>query len=472
MSARVTVKGGDRRKDAPMLGRTRRIAALTMAAAAAMGAIAAAPTSASAQTLIRDAEIERTIDDLSRPIFEAAGVAPDSITILINSDPTLNAFVFGGRNMVFNTGLLTRIQSPEALMSVIAHETGHITGGHLTRRAINAQNLQGPAAIGLVLAVLAGVATGSAEVGIAGALGSQSALARSFLAYTRGEEASADQAGVSYMERAGVDPAFALDVLEIFRGQEVFQAGSVDPYALTHPLSSDRLALLADRAAQSPAKGGRLDDETRYWHTRMRAKISAFLNRPERTLNQLERESQPNNEINMLRRAVALHLLPDPNGALRAIDSLIELRPDDPFYHELKGQILFESGRGAEAVAPYERAVALAPDEPLIRGGLGRALLALGDPARDAEALATLEEALRGGAAEPSLLRDLAVAYARQGEEGKAALATAERFAVSGQSKDALRHSRRALDQLPVGSPGWLKADDIRAVAERTLSDK
>lgn len=160
------------------------------------------------------------------------------------------------------------------------------------------------------------------------------------------------------------------------------------------------------------------------------------------------------------------------SAALEAVDKLIELRPEDPYYWELKGQILFESSRGVEAVEPYRRAVALAPNEPLLRGGLGRALLALNDPALDAEALETLESATRGDVAgEPGVLRDLAVAYARAGEEGKAALATAERVSYSGSPRDTLRHARRALDLLPRGSPGWLRADDIRAVSERALAD-
>lgn len=438
---------------------------------AAAVVLVAAATSASGQSLIRDAEIESTLQRLSQPVFDAAGIAPGTIEILINADGSLNAFVFGGRNMVFNTGLLTRLERPEALMSVIAHETGHITGGHLTRRAVNARNLQGPAAAGLLLSVLAGVAAGAPDVAVAGALGSNNALRRSFLAYSRGEEASADQAGATYLENAGVDPAYALEVLKIFRGQEVFQAGRVDPYVLTHPLSRERLALLEERAATTRAKGGRVSTELAYWHLRMRAKLAAFLSRPARTLAALETEPQPDNEINMMRRAIALHLLPDPGGALIAVDRLIEMRPDDPYYHELKGQILFESGRAAEAVGPYRRASELAPQEALIRGGLGRVLLSLNDPSKDGEALAALEDALRQGAAEPSILRDAATAYARAGEEGKAALATAERYALVGESRLALRQARRAIDQLPVGSPGWLKADDIRAVAERLLSD-
>ncbi|MEL7462572.1 MAG: M48 family metalloprotease [Pseudomonadota bacterium] len=442
--------------------------ALISLAAAAI----ALPLSAGAafsQTLIRDAEIERTLSRLTNPILDAAGLQRNAVDVFIVSDPNLNAFVFGGRNMVFNTGLLARIDRPEALMSVIAHETGHITGGHLTRRAVNAENLQGPATVGLLLALIAGAAAGSPELAIAGAAGSEAAARRSFLAYTRAEEASADQAGATYLERAGIDPAYALDVLRIFRGQEVFQAGNVDPYALTHPLSAERIALLQDRAASTTARGGRVSEDLAYWHLRMRAKLSAFLSRPNRTLSQLEEAEEPESEISRLRRAIALHLLPDPPAALAEIDELIALRPEDPFYWELKGQIYFESGRAAEAVEPYRKAVSLAPEEPLIRGGLGRALLAADGPGDADEALTELELANRGGGANPSILRDLALAHARAGDNARASLATAERYALQGASRDALIHARRALDQLPVGSPGWLRADDIRAVAERAI---
>ena len=371
--------------------------------------------------------------------------------------------------MVFNTGLLIRLKTPESLMAVMAHEAGHITGGHLTRRAVNAQNLQGAAAVGAVLAILAGAAAGSSDVAVAGALGAQGAARRALLAYTRGEESAADQAGATYLEGAGVDPGAMLDVLQLFRGQEVFQAGVVDPYALTHPLSSDRMELLRNRSDRSRARGGKAPAEFNYWHQRMRAKLSAFLSSPERTLAILEEETNPNNEANTMRRAIAYHLKPEPEKALAAADALIALRPNDPYYWELKGQILFENGRAEEAIAPYRKAVELAPREPLIRAYLGRALLAQNDPALNAEALATLEEATRTDSGEPAVLRDLALAYARDGQEGKAALATAERYALQGEPREAYRHATRALDQLPLGSPGWLKADDIRAVAERTL---
>lgn len=442
-------------------------------AAGFLGALSiCAAGSAHAAGLIRDAEIEATLKKLSTPIFNAAGLSPESVDIIILNDNAINAFVFGGRNMVFHTGILKELKRPEELMGVMAHEAGHITGGHLTRRELQIREMRGPLMAGLFLSALAGAATGEAGVAIAGASGTQSVLNRSLLAYSRSEELSADQAGASYMERAGIDPAYILEVLKIFRGQEVFQAGNVDPFAITHPLSTDRLALLEDRVARSPAKGKNASPELVYWYERMRAKLSAFTNRPETTLSRLEQQNDPDSEINLLRRAVALHRLPNPSGALEAVDRLIAMRPNDAYYEELKGQILFESGRGAEAVEPYRKAVALAPHEDLIRGGLGRALLALNDPGLDAEALATLEQAAAAGGADPAILRDLALAYARAGQEGMAALATAERFAMSGEPQDALRHARRALDLLPNGSPGWLRADDIRAVTEQALSDR
>lgn len=446
----------------------RRIAASVAIAVIALGSA----TPALAFGLIRDAEIEATLKKLSDPIFNAAGMPPGAVQILIANSQDINAFVFGGHNMVFFTGMLAELDTPEALMGVMAHEAGHITGGHLTRRAINMDAMRGPMLAGLLLSALAGVAAGDGQVAAAGAMGTQSVLLRSLLAYSRAEESAADQAAASYMEKAGIDPENMLDVLKLFRGQEVFQAGNVDPYAITHPLSSERMQLLEDRVQRSRATGGRASEDLTYWHGRMRAKLAAFTRNPQSTLSRLETEENPQSELNTMRRAIALHLLPDPAGALKAADELIAMRPQDPYYWELKGQILFESGRGKEAVDPYRRAVALAPNEALIRGGLGRALLALNDPNTDAEALDTLERAAQGGAEEPGILRDLALAYARAGEEGKAALATAERFAISGDPESAIVHARRALDMLPNGSPGWLRADDIRAVAERAMSDK
>ena len=438
--------------------------------AAVLSLVAAVATAgeATARTLIRDAEIEATLRRMSSPIFKAAGLSPDSIRMLILLDDTLNAFVFGGRTMVLHTGLLRQLEEPRALIGVIAHETGHITGGHIARRSLAAERL-GPAAMIAMALGAAAAAAGSGQAGAAIALGGNDLLRRAFLAYSRAEEASADQAGLNYMARAGVDPEGMLDVLRLFRGQEVFQARGVDPYALTHPLSRERVALMERRVAESPARGRPIDPDTAYWFARMKAKIDGFVLAPEQVMRSVERADDPGSEFNRLRAAIAHHRRAETNEALALLDGIMSKRRDDPYYWALRGQFLFEGARPAEAVIALRRAVSLAPDEPLIAGSLGRALLATGTPSAEAEALKVLSAAAREDSADPAMLRDLSVAYARAGQDGLAALAAAERLALLGQFEDAGRLASRAMGLLPRGSPGWQRADDLLTLARMEL---
>lgn len=418
-------------------------------------------TGAQAASLIRDAEVEATLGRLTAPIFKTANLPTDSVNIYILDDITPNAFVFNGRNMVFTTGILRSLETPEQLMGVIAHETGHITGGHLARREEALSKATGPALLGLLVGIAAAAAGGGGAA--AGAMVSgQQVAQRAFLAYNRAEESAADQAALTYLDRAGIDPTGMKEVLEQFRGQEIFSAQNRDPYALTHPMSAARLTAVERRVAASPHVGAKTPPEIDYWFQRMRAKLDGFLERPQRLLDRLDPDDV--SEFTTLRRAVALHRLPDPEKALVEVDRLIKIRPNDPYYYELKGQILLESGRGADAVAPYREAVRLAPNEPLILAYLGRALLSLNDPAADREALKALERgAARSNGGDATLLRDLAFAYARTGDEGMAALVTAERLAISGARHDAVIQARRALDMLPAGSTGAIRAQDIIA---------
>ncbi len=423
---------------------------------------------AAAQRLIRDAETERALDMMSRPIFEAAGIPPDRVEIFILDDDRLNAFVANDSTMVLNTGLMRRFDAPAPLAGVIAHEAGHIAGGHIAQRAMAIRDLSSPARIGLILAAAAAAAAGGApEAGAAIALGGGSALQRSLLSYTRAQEAAADQAAVQFMDRAGKDPSGLLDVLSLFKGQEVFRRSRLDPYALTHPLSSERLSLLERRIAESPARGRPPEPALAYAHARMQAKLDGFLDPPERTLARLRTEADPESEPNLYRRAIAEHRMADTDAAVATMDRLLALRPDDPFYWEARGQFLLEAARPDEAVESYRRAARLAPGEPLIRAALGRALLASRAPGSDAEAVAELERAIRDDPNEPMALRALATAYARAGDTGMAALVSAERVALTGEIAEAGALARRAMGLLPEGSPAWLRADDILALAER-----
>jgi predicted Zn-dependent protease len=434
---------------------------LTLSILAAIIWLAALPAQAIAQSIIRDAEIERGLQQLGAPIFRAAGL-PSGIRIIVLNDSSLNAFVADARHIFIHSGLLLRISDPAQLQAVIAHEAAHIANGHITRRATNAGNMNTAAALGLLLSIAA-AAAGAGEGAAALAIGTQSSALRVFFSHTRAEEASADQAGLRYMTSAGINPTAMLDVLELFRGQEVLSNTRQDPYIRTHPLTRDRLrdvqAFVGAQGSEFPT-----DATTQYWFDRTTAKLSAFLRAPSWTLRRVQRND--NTEIARLSRAIAYHRTPDADAALQEIAALLQIRPNDPYYVELHGQILFESRRYEEAIARYAQAVELAPREPLILAGYGRALLAPDTTNRNRQALDALERARSRDPYDPRMLRDLAVAYARADQNGMASLVTAERYAIAGRMEDAQIHATRAEGLLPRGSGGWLRAQDVLSVAQ------
>lgn len=412
---------------------------------------------AQAQTLIRDAGLERALSEIAKPLITAAGLSPGRVKVLIIQDQRLNAFVVNERAVFLHSGLILKADRVEELQAVIAHELAHIANGHISRRMANLQSSRTAAGLGMALA-LATAAAGGGRAAAGIGLGTASAAQRSFFAHTRAEEASADQAALRYMMAAGVDPRAMADVLDLFRGQEALSPGRQDPYVHTHPLTRDRIRTVKGLAAAA-GETSRKNQTAEYWFLRAQSKLGAFTGNPSRVLRQGNRGDT--SEFAVLRRAIANHRLPKPDAAKAQIDALVAARPDDPYYHDLRGQIYLESRDFAGAVSAYNRAVALAPKHPQILAGYGRALLAAGGNAPNPKALTVLERARDRDARDPRLLRDLAVAYARAGQGGMASLATAERYALIGQAETAALHAERAMAQLPRGSTGWRRADDI-----------
>ncbi|TCP25533.1 putative Zn-dependent protease [Rhodovulum adriaticum] len=423
----------------------------------------AIPGRALTLSLIRDAEIEHALRELTRPIANAAGVSSGALDVYIINDSSMNAFVLDGQTVMIHSGLILRLDRAEHLQAVIAHELAHITGGHLTRRMANLRGARGVAAMGLLLstAVAAG-GNGQAAAGLA--IGTQSSAQRVFFGHTRAEEASADQAGIRYMARAGIDPHAMVEVLDLFRGQEALNVGRQDPYVRTHPLTSERLRAMRGYAA-AYADRARDDPQADYWFARARGKLGAFLQNPRYTLRRVD--ARDDSSVALMQRAVAYHRMPDTEQALAHMRALEAKRPNDPYVQELKGQILLESRRFGAAVQAYARAVSLAPKEPLILAGHGRALLAVNTASSNRQALAALERARSRDPYDPRMLRDLAVAYARADNKGMASVATAERYAITGQMDTAAIHAQRAMGLVPRGAPGWLRAQDVLSAAEK-----
>lgn len=414
-----------------------------------------------AVTLIRDADIEHSLDQLAAPILRAAGLNPNNVRILVVNDSGLNAFVINGRAIFIHSGLLQRLTTVGQLQSVIAHEAAHIANGHISRRLTNLRGANTAMGFGMALALAVAIASDNGQAAGGVAAGAAGAAQRQFFAHTRAEESAADQASVRYMLRAGVDPTSAIEVLELFRGQEALSVTRQDPYARTHPLTSDRLRALRGLVAANPGTAVP-NPNADFWFARAQGKLSAFTQNPGWTLRRVRGDPSP---IAVMRSAVAYHRQADANRAIAAMQSLLSQYPNDAYWYELYGQILLESRQAGPAVQAYQNAVALNGNEPLILGGYGRALLALDTVDSNARAVQTLERARALDGQSSAILRDLGQAYARTGQPGLASLATAERYALQGRLEDAVLHATRAADRLPRGSAPWQRAQDVLSAA-------
>jgi predicted Zn-dependent protease len=424
-------------------------------------ALLAAAWPARAATVIRDAEIEETIRRIADPIFSAAGLDPDSVDIIILRDDTLNAFVAGGQNLFLNTGLLTRTENPDQLAGVIAHETGHIAGGHLSRAVAARERATVQSLLGAVLGAAAAVA-GAPQVGTAIIAGGATVAQRGVLAFSRAQEQSADQAAVTYLADAGRSPEGLVAFFQILENQNLRISSGGSAFLRTHPLTRERMSFLEDRVTASPYKGKPPSPSLVDAHARMVAKLDAFLAEPNATL----RRYNGDRLVDRYARSVAYYRLADVDRSVKELNQLIAARPDDPWFEELKGQVLFESGKIAAAEDPYRAAVRLRPEMPLLRVGLARTLMEQGGKPKLQEAAALLKEAVRLDPDSAGAWRFLGVTQGQLGQEGEASLSLAESAVLSGNKQDAELHLRRAKGLLDPSDPARMRVEDLTRVVE------
>lgn len=408
---------------------------------------------------IRDAEVENTIRAFASPLFQAAGVSPESVRIHIVKDATLNAFVAGGLRLFLNTGLLIRTEHAGQVVGVIAHEVGHIAGGHLARLDEAMANATAESMISMILGAAAAAAAGRGDVGVGVIMGGASMAQRSMLAYTRAQEQAADQAAVKLLESTGQSAQGLLEFMGILGDQDLLLASQQDPYVRTHPLTRDRVSFLRHHVEIARHSAASEPPEFAEMHRRMRAKLFAFLESPIRTL-QRYKESDTS-LAGRYARAIAYYRKPELGKALALIDQLIAERPKDPYFHELKGQVLFENGRVREALAPYREAVRLLPDSALLRLSLAQVQIEGGDQGLLKEAQEHVEFALRSERENRFAWRLLGITYNRSGNEAMASVAQAEEALLSGRVAEANFHAGRAERMLHRGSPAWIQTQDI-----------
>jgi predicted Zn-dependent protease len=432
-------------------------------------AIALTPTAALAQGLpiLRDAETEQLLRDYTRPILRAAGLEKQNIQMVIINEKSFNAFVADGRRIFVNYGAIMQSETPNQIIGVLAHETGHLAGGHLSKIREQLANAQTQLIIAMLLgagALVAGARSGSSNNGLASA-GAAAVSApgemirRTLLSYQRQQEENADRAGVKYLAATGQSARGMYETFKRFTDEGLFAARGADPYLQSHPMPVDRVAALGELARSSPYWDKKDDPALQLRHDMARAKVSAFMERPDTVY----RRYPPSNTSLPARyaRAIAGYRHGDLRVALAQIDALIQEHPSNPYFYELRGQALLEGGRPVEAIAPLRRAAQLSNNSPLIEMLLGQALVASNNNAYTDEAIAILRAAVSRETEAPIGYSQLAMAYGRKGDYAQADLASAQAAYLRGDRKTARDLASRAKTRFAIGTPGWVKADDI-----------
>ena len=424
--------------------------------------VVAPPVAAKGLSLIRDTEIENTIHGYAAPLFTAAGLDANAVNIHIVDDSSLNAFVAGGMNLFVNTGLLMASDNPDQIIGVFAHETGHIAGGHLARTREAVENATAEAILAYILGAAAILAGGGQAGGAISRSGSAIAQ-QSLIRYSRSQEQSADQAAVGYLESIGRSARGMLETFYKLEDQELLVLERQDPYLRSHPLTRDRIRFVQNFIESSEYSTTVSGEDELKAHSRMVAKLYAFLNSPGKTFRTYR--TTDTSVPARYARAIAYHHVPDIEAAIHEIDALLREFPDDPWFHELKGQILFENGHVALSVAPYERAVSLRPDAPLLRLGLARAQIEINDLEFTKKAIDNLIVAARAEPNHPSHWHFLGIAYGRDGQLAQSSLALAEASILRNEFVEAKYHAEKAKRGLDKGSPAYLRAEDISMAA-------
>ncbi len=424
---------------------------------------------AMAQSLLRDAETEQLLLDMAAPLIEASELEPGNVELVLINDNSINAFVAGGQVIYVHTGLLNAAETANEVQGVLAHELGHITAGHVVRFNERTKAANGISILSLLLGVGAALAgAGEAGMGIIAA-GQQAALG-SFLAFNRDQEASTDLAGARYLSGAGISGKGMIKFFERLRGNEIragYSQADESAYGRTHPLTGDRIQVLRSLLEEDRAWNAEPDPDLQERFVRARAKLFGYLSEPHRTL-----AVYPPRDTSVparYARAYAYHKDARVDLALAETDALLAREPDNPWFLELKGQVLLESGRPKDALVPLRRATELTRAHPLIAGMLGHALIATEDRANYAEAENVLRASVQRDRYNPFAWYQLGVVYEARGDIPRARLASAEQQVMNRLYPQALANAQAAEAYLPYGSPDWIRAQDVALEARAEL---
>jgi predicted Zn-dependent protease len=419
-------------------------------------------------SLIRDAETEKFLHQLADPIFAAAGLNPKDISIYIVNDNSINAFVSGGQNVFIHTGLIRKYKTPDALIGVLAHETGHIVGGHLARSSEGQSQAEGAMLLSYLLGIGA-IAAGAPDAGTAILMGGNQTAQRLYMKFTRTQEEAADQYAIQFLDKMQYPADGLVRLLEFFESEMAAYKNQIDEFLLSHPVSRKRIDLIKARTAEKKFSENKINQKLQEPMNRVLIKLEAFIEDPNSLLEKYQ--NRFDDDANYV-KSVALFKKGKVDESLRMLDPLIKKSPQDGFLFELKGQILFESGRIQDSILAYNQAVKLLSDEdrPLIKVALGSAILSLKTSDQDLIKLAIkeLQSAKKYEKENPLLFKQLANGYSRIGDEGRSLLALAEFNFLIGEKEKCRKYARQAKDKLKKSDKiELLRADDLLELSKK-----
>lgn len=439
-------------------------------------------------SLIRDAETEKFLRELSHPIFTAANLNPDNISIYLVNDSSLNAFVSGGQNVFINTGLLRKYSTPDTLIGVIAHESGHIAAGHLARSLEGAESAQGAILLSYLLGI--GAALGGApDAGMALIMGGSETANRLFMKYTRGQEEAADSHAIEYLGKMQYPADGLVDLLQFFESEMVGYQGQIDEYLLSHPVSKKRIDLIKARTKDVKFSQGikyqRINQKLQPAMDQVLAKLEGFIENPDEILQKYKNQ---NDELSNYKKSVALFRKGNISESLKLLDEIISQTSKTTlkskfnstqlgFLYELRGQILFESGQVSDSSLAYDKAIKLLTkrDSSQAKISFSAAILALPENDEDLLKLAIkrLEDAGEYEGENPFLFRSLASAYSKIGNEGRAMLALSKFNCMIGQKEKCKKYAKEAQEKLDRSDKaGLLRSEDLIEMAKEEEKEK
>ncbi len=421
--------------------------------------------------LIRDAETEKFLRDLTTPIFKAAGLNAKNIQIYIVNDDSINAFVSGGQNVFINTGLIRKYKTPDALIGVIAHETGHITGGHLARSAEGAAEAERAMLLSYLLGIGAAIG-GSPDAGSALIMGGSQTAERLYMRFTRTQEEAADQYAIEYLDKLQYPATGLINLLDSFDREMIGYKGQIDEYLMSHPISRKRIDLIKARTQGRNFSDVKINQKLQPQMNWVLAKLDGFMDNPD---NILQKDAKT--ELQLYTKSIALFRKSKTSEALKILDKIINNHKQNGFLYEVKGQFLFESGKIGDAILAYDKAVKLLNSEDSAQSKIAfaTAILALKKTDKDLVNLAikNLEEAKKVEEENPMLLRELSIAYDKINDEGRSFLALAEYNLAINEKDKAREYAKKAKEKLDKNNKlDLIRADDLLELAKEKKEKK